>query len=186
MAGEVDRVDVAVGGEVALVEHPGRVVRPKAVDEEEGGFGAVGWAGREIADALAVGVDGFGLGGVGGALLRRLEALQEFRDVGVDLGIRHARLGDDAEQRADGDILALRHDLLPEHALDRALEHVGDLGGLDVHDLLAGGDFCTFLDGPAREHAFLHGETPLRHGDGLDGGHGHSFEVGCPSLVGRG
>ena len=80
--------------------------------------------------------------------------------------------GNDAEQRADGQHLAVIGDALAQNAADRALEDIGDLRGLDVHDFLARRDGLALLDRPFRQGAFLHGKTPFRHDDRLDVGHG--------------
>jgi hypothetical protein len=79
----------------------------------------------------------------------RLEARLEVGDEAVDRSVRHVRLRDDAEERADRHGVALADDLPPEHPGDRALEDVGDLRGLDVHDLLALGDHGAFLHRPS-------------------------------------
>jgi len=52
----------------------------------------------------------------------------------------------------------------------RSLQPARDLVGLDVTDLVTGGDAVADLPVPGRQPSFLHRKAPLRNGDGMDGG----------------
>ena len=64
----------------------------------------------------------------------------ELFDEGVNLGVWNRRIGDDGDQRADRQILLLLRDMPAQDAGGRAFISIGDLGRLDVGDLLADRD----------------------------------------------
>ncbi len=164
VAGQVERIGDVVFRERLLIELPAVQVAAEAMDEDH--RRPLARPHLEIAQAAAAGLDRrrlrprlAGLGGV------RRELLLERRDEAVEIAVRHAVVGHHGEQGADRHGLALADHLPPQRPRYRALEDVGDLRGLDVEDLLAGGDLGAHLHQPARDHSFLHRQAPLGHDD---------------------
>ena len=167
VAGQIDRIGGTGGGERFLIELPVVEVAAEAVDEHD--RHALALAQRQVADPPAARLDGLRLGrrgagfrGVGGELLLKLG------DERVELGVGDRGVGDHAEQRADRHGLALADDDPAQRPGDRALEHVRDLGRLDVEDLVAGLDLGARLDQPLGDHPLLHRQPPFGHDDRPD------------------
>ena len=95
----------------------------------------------------------------------------ELRNEGVDFALRHRRVGDDRDQRADRQLFLLSPDVAAHHPFDRALIGVGDLAGFDVDQFLADRDLRSFRFGPGNDFALRHGQAELGQGDRRDVGH---------------
>ena len=167
VAGQIEGIGGPAGGERFLIELPVVEIAAKAVDEHD--RHALALAERQVADPPAAGVEvsrlrrcGPGFGGMGG------ELLLELGDEGIEVGVGHRGVGDHAEQRADRHGLALADHDPAQRPGDRALEHVRDLGGLDVEDLVARLDLGALLDQPLGDHPLLHRQAPFGHDDRPD------------------
>ena len=170
MPGQVERIDDVLLRQCLLVEEPVAEVAAEPVEKEDR---LAAQAELEVTDAPAAQVDLLGcrpLAGVGRG--RRDEARLEGRDNGVDLFLRNIGVGDDRDEGADGQLLALLGQLAAQHAAGGHLQPARDLVGLDVADLVTGGDAVADLPVPGRQPSFLHRMAPLRNSDGMDGGHG--------------
>ena len=167
MPRQVEGVDRPLGGERVVVEEPIVEVAAEAVDEDDR---RAAFALRQIADVPPGDLDR--LGGRAAVLvvvLGRHEVGQEIRDEGVDVAVGDALVGDDAEQAADRQHVALLRHMAAQHAGVRRLDRAGDLLGLDVDDLIARRKRIALADQPAGDLALLHGEAPFGHANGADG-----------------
>ena len=171
VAGQVEGVDRVGLGQIRLVEQPGVEVAAEAVDQDDRrGLATPGsFTGAPIVEPPARGLDDLRL--ARGFRRRRGrgdgESRLEARHEGVDLGRLGRPGGDHAEQGADRHGLALGHQAPAQDAARGALQGVGDLGRLDVDDLVADPEARALLDVPVDHHALVHGEAPLGHGDRL-------------------
>ncbi len=166
MPRKIKRIGGVALGESFLIEHPVIEIAAIAMNKNDGRSPCL--TDLQETQTGAAGIDGFGFGtGVAGGRVP-IEIVIEFLDVSLDRRLIDRGRCDNAEQRPHRHGRAgFDHDL-PERAGDRAFIDIGDLGGLDVHDVLAGFDLGARFDKPRRDHALLHRETPFRHDNRLD------------------
>ena len=109
---------------------------------------------------------------MGGALAAGLQDNDE-----ADVTVLKATSDDAGLTRVDFPawLQSIRDGLPAQHAAGRALVSVGDLGRLDVGDLLAGPDERALGLDPRGDLALCHRQAELRHGDGrARGAHGQA------------
>src|SRR3954467_7451520 len=166
VTGQIDGMNGSIDRQLQLIEHPAVEVAAEAMDQNE--RHCVSRSGGQDIDQMAARGDRawqWTLARLFGRSSRR-HALS--RDEIVDLVVGYPGIGNDAEKRADRDGDAL-FDQLPSHDTRRWCAHdIGDLGGLDLEQILAGLDRLTVGGQPADELAFSHRHAPPWHGNGMN------------------
>ena len=124
MPRQVEGVDHALGGERFVVEQPVVEVAAEAVDQDDR---RAAFAPREITNRAPRDLHGLGRrSAVLIVVLGRHEVGQKVADKRIDVGIGDALVGDDAEQAAHRQHVALLGDATPQHTGVGCLDRAGD------------------------------------------------------------
>ena len=161
MPRQVDRIRRTGLGENSLVEHPAQPVASESVDEENGD--ALRFALPDELDAAPASFQDLVSGARILACGLEIKVLEKILHVGVDVAVRNPCGRQHAEKRSDRDRLTVLDDDAPKRPGRGRLMAAGNLGGLDLDDLVARGNVVANIRLPRDNRALLHRQAPFGH-----------------------
>ncbi len=159
--GQFHRMDRTVRRQGFLHEHPACRVRAEAVQQHQ--RNPVARPGTDHAQRQTARIDHPFAQAAFGNLGRRCHFGH-----GVKFGLGRPGIGDQRDRGATWRGLPRLHQDAPQDAFGLRLDHVGDLLGLDLDELVARGHSLAFSLQPQGNLALGHRHAPFGHGHGVD------------------